>query len=218
MAEERNQFKSIYGDEGSEFEIEDVSDETLSIPAEEVRAVRDEEIAADIDAVEDRETLPAEENADISRDPLAEGEETDETVSDEGQEPFPDEETEPYSEEDIEGVTFGDADVLHEHQSVSGQEQHERYEDADDDHGSYDEDGDQDSDEEDPEEERISILSYLGHAVLFTIPIIGTILMLIYIIDEDRNPRLHRFAGIWLVTLLVIMVGVGAALYMFGLA
>lgn len=210
MAEERNQFKSIYGDEGSEFEIEDVSDETLSIPAEEVRAVRDEEIAADIDAVEDRETLPAEENADISRDPLAEGEETDETVSDE--------ETEPYSEEDIEGVTFGDADVLHEHQSVSGQEQHERYEDADDDHGSYDEDGDQDSDEEDPEEERISILSYLGHAVLFTIPIIGTILMLIYIIDEDRNPRLHRFAGIWLVTLLVIMVGVGAALYMFGLA
>lgn len=210
MAEERNQFKSIYGDEGSEFEIEDVSDETLSIPAEEVRAVRDEEIAADIDAVEDREALPAEENADISRDPLAEGEETDETVSDEGQEP--------YSEEDIEGVTFGDADVLHEHQSVSGQEQHERYEDADDDHGSYDEDGDQDSDEEDPEEERISILSYLGHAVLFTIPIIGTILMLIYIIDEDRNPRLHRFAGIWLVTLLVIMVGVGAALYMFGLA
>lgn len=248
MAEDRNQFKSIYGDAEDEFEIEDVSDETLSIPTEEIRAAREAEIEEEAEEAEAEvvhphpadkapvqhaartaEQRPAPAKAAAPR-PAAPADGKPVPAKAEPAAPAVDEE--PFLDEEIDGVTFDDEErapephraPVHEHRPEP--ERRPRYEDDDDrrDHyyddydsrDRYEVDGDPEEDEE-PEAEPVSILSYVGHAILFTIPIIGTILMLVYIISDKRNAHLRHFAQIWLVTLLVIAIGASAAVYLLGL-
>lgn len=215
MAEDRNQFTSIYGDAEDEFEIEDVSDETLTIPTEEIRAVREEEIEAEAQAREpshaDEEPAEAErahdseapEVSDPAEDP-APSDASDEIK--ESDEPFPEGDPEPYSDEELEGVTFEDSSDRNPDDYESGRRSY--YED--DRERALDGEREQDAD-------KVSILSYIGHAILFTIPVIGTILMLIYIISDNKNPHLRHLAQIWLVTLIIASIGLLAAAYIFGL-
>lgn len=211
MAEDKNQFTSIYGDAEDEFEIEDVSDETLTIPTDEIRAAREEEIAAeaeDADVVSDAqdaaETAPRDDDTDaeISDEALAGGESA------------PDGDIEPYSDDEMEGITFGDTGIVSHRETV-----HYDAEPDDDSAGrvpAHDDDPAAEEQEDDPD--KVSLLSYLGHAILFTIPVIGTILMLVYIISDKKNPHLRHLAQAWLVTLLIVAVGLVVAAYMFGIA
>lgn len=213
MTEDKNQFTSIYGDAEDEFEIEDVSDETLTMPTDEVRAAREEELEEEIEtAHEEPATVPdsvdemAAPTESIAEEPSPEPEQSIPAAPSSVAEEMP----ESYLDEDLEGVSFEESD----HASFRDHEPKERT--------FYDEMsemGGRDEDENDIDEaEDVSVLSYIGHAVLFTIPIIGTILMLIYIISDDRNPHLRHLAQIWLITLLVIAIGACAAVTMLGIA
>lgn len=211
MTEDKNQFTSIYGDAEDEFEIEDVSDETLTMPTDEVRAAREEELEEEIETEREESAIP-----DAADEPAAPAEPAPEQPAEEPEEPYApapsgasEEPLEPYLDEELEGVSFEDAD-----------------DDSFRDHGPkertfYDEMsemGESDAEENDDEAEDVPVLSYIGHAVLFTIPVIGTILMLVYIISDDKNPHLRHLAQIWLVTQLVIAIGACAAVTMLGIA
>lgn len=188
MAEEK--FQSIYGDAESEFEIEDVSDETLSISKEEIEEKIQEETP--------EETAPEEEPAPVEEETPKEEEPAEEPspVEEPHEEESPEEEeqpSEPEEEPEIEGVSFEEHSVHH-----------------------YDED--EEPEEEEPvEDDKVSIISYILHAILFTIPIIGTVMMLIYIISDKKNVHLRHFAQIWLITLVVIAIGIHAAIIILGI-
>lgn len=207
MAEDKNQFTSIYGDAEDEFEIEDVSDETLTIPTDEVRAAREEEIATE---AEEQAPSHADEEPEEARS-VRDSEEPDEDArkpADEPAEPFSeDEEAEPYTDEELDGVTFEDSDARHSRD----REPASRIYDEDE------RDAQEERDLAEPDPYKVSVLSYIGHAILFTIPVIGTVLMLVYIISDNKNPHLRHLAQIWLVTLIIVVIGLLAAAYMFGL-
>lgn len=257
MAEDKNQFQSIYGDAEDEFEIEDVSDETLSIPTEEIRAAREaglEEEAEEAEAAakETAQEVTQEEASAPQPAPIraasaqaaratsgnhpATRRDHPTTLGDDPAAPgddltIPVEKSAPHSEEELEGITFDDEeapatqlrhtpvrDHLPERDHIEHHDENgyrDRYYDDYDRDDRYADSRDLD---EEPEAERVSILSYIGHAVLFTIPVIGTILMLVYIISDKRNLHLRHFAQIWLVTLLVIAIGASVAVSMLGLA
>lgn len=210
MTEDKNQFTSIYGDAEDEFEIEDVSDETLTMPTDEVRAAREEELEEEIETEREESAIP-----DAADEPAAPAEPAPEQPAEESEPYAPapsgasEEPLEPYLDEELEGVSFEDADddSFHDH----GPKERTFYDEMS-------EMGESDAEENDDEAEDVSVLSYIGHAVLFTIPVIGTILMLVYIISDDKNPHLRHLAQIWLVTLLVIAIGACAAVTMLGIA
>lgn len=187
MAEEKEQFQSIYGDAVSEFEAEDVSDETLSISKEAIEKglEKEQEVAAET-ADEAKETAaevpvrkeqPATEET-PNEEPAAEPEQTDEIPEDED-------------------ITYEDHTADRDPQEISA---------------------DQDATDDEPEDDKVGIASYILHAILFTIPVIGTILMLVYIIDDRKNAHLRHLAQIWLVTLIIIAIGAHIALRMLGIA
>lgn len=178
MAEEK--FQSIYGDAESEFDVEDVSDETLSISKEEIEETLEEEKPAE-------EPAPAEETPVEEEKATEEETPAEEKPSTEKEEAKP---SEPEEEHEIEGVSFEENAPIHDEDDIV---------------------------EKPAEDQKISIISYILHAILFTIPVIGTILMLIYIISDKKDEHLRHFAQIWLITLVVIAVGIHAAIIILGI-
>lgn len=202
MAEDKNKFQSIYGDAESEFEAEDVSDETLSISKEDLEAeiARKEEPT---EVSETPETAPVEEAAE-ENEPVKEDAAAEPPV----EETAPADMAEPADDSAPEVRIVDHTEELRDH--------HDHTDDDPDPDNVY---GDHDEEEtEAPEDDKVSVISYILHAILFTIPVIGTIIMLVYIISDKKNSHLRHFAQIWLVTLLLIAIGAWAALTILGIA
>lgn len=222
MAEDKTRFQSIYGDDEDEFEIEDISDETLTIPTDAVRAAREEELASEVDDDEElvdadvpgeAEEHSAQDEADKAEIPAQRSETRGADIEESlPEEPLADDSAR-YDDEEFDDISYEDAqeERLERSHRASAYAPSDRYEERDE----YDMERD---DAGGPDADKVSILSYIGHAILFTIPVIGTILMLVYIISDSKNPHLRHLAQIWLVTLVLVCIGLVVAAYMFGLA
>lgn len=193
---DKEQFQSIYGDSESEFDIEDVSDETTSIPKEQIEEI-----------VEENKEQPSEETT--SEEPVSEEIADAETVTDttdssDAGETVTDTVDSSDTDEKVD-TTISDDITFDDH--------HAPAEDDDDPDDVY-----TDKSEEETDDEKVGVISYILHAILFTIPVIGTIVMLVYIISDKKNSHLRHFAQIWLVTLLLIAIGAYAAITILGIA
>lgn len=233
MAEGKTGFQSIYGDDENEFEIEDISDETLNMPTNEIRAARKNEIENEIegeiaaeaqeettDRASEADSKPAAAEDDVAAIPsdvedvwIASEESKGRSGGSMAEDPsgrvLEDEEPGSYYDEDMEGVLFEEHDAR-----GSGRERRDAaYQESGRENDAFDPD-----EMENADEDEISILSYIAHAVLFTIPVVGTVLMLVYIISDSKNSHLRHFAQIWLVTLVIVAIGLVVAAYMLGIA
>lgn len=200
MAADKEQFQSIYGDAESEFEAEDVSDETLSFSKEEIEEAIAEKEQAEFDEAPAKEAAK-ESVAEEQSAPVGEPQAEDAAAGEKDAEP---------KEEITPEITFEDHAYGRHHEDPDDIYTDKRSQD----HKAA---GDAD-DAEDTEDEKVSVISYILHAILFTIPVIGTIWMLVYIISSKRNAHLRHFAQIWLVTLLLIAIGAYAAVTILGIA
>ena len=57
-----------------------------------------------------------------------------------------------------------------------------------------------------PEYQPISVLGYIGYHLLFSIPIVGLIMMIIYAVKSDGNINVRNLARSMLVVILIVIV------------